>query len=211
MLAGKLNPVAMAIYALAFLLALTVHEYAHARAAFSAGDDTAKKAGRLSLNPLVHLDVAGTILFVITLIAGFGIAWGKPVPVNHLKMRNPRWDSLKISLWGPLSNILLAIALSVALWFVKASMVGAVIYICILFNLTIAFFNLIPIAPLDGSHILAALLPQKAAQKYAFIMSKYGLIILAAAIFVPLGGQTLVTRLIRLPIDALSRLVIQLL
>jgi Zn-dependent protease len=198
----------MAIYAFAFLLALTIHEFAHARAALSAGDDTAKKAGRLSLNPLVHLDVMGTLLFVATLMAGFGIAWGKPVPVNTLKMRNPRWDSLKVSLWGPLSNILLAIALSIALRFAGASIAGAVIYVCILFNLSIAFFNLIPIAPLDGSHILAALLPQRAAQRYASVMSRYGLVILAAALFLPLGRESFVTMLVKFPVDALSRLML---
>lgn len=183
---GGISIQEMAMYALAFLLALTVHEYAHARAALSAGDDTAEKAGRVSLNPLDHLDTIGTLMFVASVINGFGIAWGKPVPVNPYNFKNPRWDSLKVSLWGPLSNVITAFALSLVLKFIIEPWIpayGALINLCIIFNLAIAFFNLIPIPPLDGSHILSALLPVQAARRYDAVMGRYGIVILVIALF----------------------------
>lgn len=175
----------MAMYALAFLLALTVHEYAHARAALAAGDDTARNAGRVSLNPLDHLDTIGTLMFFASVINGFGIAWGKPVPVNPYNFKSPRWDSLRVSLWGPMSNVITSFALALLLRFVVEPWIptyAGLIEVCIVFNLAIAFFNLIPIHPLDGSHILSALLPPDAARRYELMMGRYGLFILVVAL-----------------------------
>lgn len=180
----------MAMRTIAFLVALTVHEYAHAKAALVAGDDTAQRAGRVSLNPLDHLDPMGTLLFFVTMIAGFGIAWGKPVPVNHYNLKSPRWDSLKVSIWGPLSNIITAVILAIVLRLVIGPLHlyfwADLLSYTFFFNLVIAVFNMIPIPPLDGSHILAALLPYEVARKYGEIMSNP--IIRTILIVVVIGG-----------------------
>ncbi len=154
------------------LLALTVHEFAHALLAYRFGDSTAKDMGRLTLNPLPHLDPIGTLLLFIAFIG-----WAKPVPVNPNNLRNPHRDMLWISLAGPLSNFLLAGffgalfrifdqsgALSGAgLWPTSLRML---LSYSVSINLILAFFNLIPIYPLDGSKILAGMLPEGPAELF---------------------------------------------
>jgi len=181
----------MTMYVLAFLLTITVHEYAHARAALAAGDDTAQRMGRVSLNPLNHLDPLGTVMFVATMLNGFGLAWGKPVPVNPYYFRNPRWDSLKVSIWGPLSNVITAFILAVILKFAVYPLLPAyipLVHLCIIFNLAVAFFNMIPIPPLDGSKVLASLLPIELARRYDFAMGRYGIIILLVVLVTGVAG-----------------------
>ena len=181
----------MAMYVLAFLIAITVHEYAHARAALAAGDDTAQRMGRVSLNPLDHLDPLGTVMFVATMLNGFGLAWGKPVPVNPYYFKNPRWDSLKVSIWGPLSNVITAFILAVILKFAVYPRLPAyipLVHLCIIFNLAVAFFNMIPIPPLDGSKVLSSLLPIELARRYDFTMGRYGIIILLVVLVTGVAG-----------------------
>lgn len=182
------SPRKIAMTVLGFLVALTVHEYAHARAALAAGDDTAKRAGRVSLNPIDHLDPMGTIFFAIMMMSGLGIGYGKPVPVNPYNFKHPRWDNLKVSLWGPTSNVITATVISILLRIfgnqIPISWAEPIFYV-ILINLTIAFFNLIPIPPLDGSHILSALLPADLARRYELALGKRGFMIILA--FVLLG------------------------
>ncbi len=176
----------MVIMTTAFLIGLTVHEFAHARAALHAGDDTAKEAGRVTLDPLAHLDPVGTIFFVLTMLGGFGIAWGKPVPIDVLKFKNPRWDNLKVSLWGPLSNIILAFILGLLFRAINDKIpenYAILLFFIVQFNIVLAFFNLIPIAPLDGSDILTSLLPIELAQKYNQFMARYGFILFLIIIF----------------------------
>ena len=164
----------------ALLICLDIHEFAHAYSAYRAGDETAKLMGRVSLNPFDHLEPIGTIMMVLSSIAGFGIGWGKPVPVNPYNLRRPRWDNLMVSLWGPLSNLLTALVTGTLLRFWGNSMsdpLYAFIAMITLISIGLAVFNLIPIPPLDGSHIFSALLPYELARRYDRIVGQYGAIV----------------------------------
>jgi len=182
------------------LLALTFHEFAHAYVANRLGDDTAKQSGRLSLNPLRHLDLLGTIMIFLV---HFG--WAKPVPVNPYRLKNPKKDMLWISAAGPLANMILALASGILLRIFLTmgaspdgtSIMGLLIYVVFMslqINLALAIFNILPIAPLDGSKILSGLLPA-GFEKMIYFMERYGpfillgLIIFGRATGVPvLGG-----------------------
>lgn len=146
------NPIILIGFTTGLLLAITIHESAHAWMAYKLGDPTAKYEGRISLNPLRHLDPIGTIML---LVAGFG--WGKPVSVNPYNLKS-KWDEVRISLAGPISNLLLAIVLSLFIRFLNLPTLIDVIFLYIIqINLTLMLFNLLPIPPLDGSSILKAL------------------------------------------------------
>ena len=186
------------------LFSLTIHEYAHALLAYRLGDDTAKRQGRLSLNPLVHLDILGTLLLFIV---HFG--WAKPVPVDPLNFRNPKKDMLVVALAGPVSNILTAIAAAVILKtlfenFAPASILpGSSIYVAaqmlvwfMYIGIVLAVFNMIPIPPLDGSRVLYGLLPDSLALRYSKFET-YGIFILFA--FFIFGGN-FIGYFIRIPI-----------
>lgn len=176
------------------LFSLTIHEYAHALVAYRLGDDTAKRQGRLSLNPLVHLDVLGTLLLFIV---HFG--WAKPVPVDPRNFRNPKKDMLMVAIAGPISNILTAIAAAVILKAVFENFAaippgsGADVAVRMLvwfmyIGIVLAVFNMIPVPPLDGSRVLYGLLPDSLAYRYAKFET-YGIFILFA--FFLFGGQFL--------------------
>ncbi len=170
----------------AILFALTFHEYAHAWAAWKLGDPTARSMGRLSLNPLVHLDPAGTIMLVITVMSGFGIGWAKPVPVDPRYLRNPRKDMLWIALAGPASNIILAFILVGVLTHMPSGdalteTLRRMLRYGIIINLALAFFNMLPVPPLDGSRVLKGLLPAAQAQRYGQL-EMYGPILLIGLI-----------------------------
>lgn len=154
------NPYIFLGFIIALIVAISIHESAHAWVAHKLGDDTAKLEGRISLNPLHHLDPLGTIFL---LLVGFG--WGKPVPVNHHNLKNPKLDNLKISLAGPISNFIAAIIFAVFFrLFATNEIFGTIIYMIIQLNLVLMIFNLIPIPPLDGSGILTGLLPDEVNQ-----------------------------------------------
>ena len=206
MLGSHISLQEIVMYLLAFLTAVTVHEYAHARVALAAGDETAKRQGRISLNPIDHLDPVGTVMFVVTMLNGFGLAWGKPVPINPSNFKSPRWDLLRVSIAGPVSNILMAIALSVLLRLMGQSLAPTLvllIVICIMFNLGLAIFNMLPIPPLDGSKVLISLLPARSARNYEYTMSKYGMAILLIVLITGIAG-----RVIGPPIEMLARVLI---
>lgn len=166
------------------LLGLTLHEFAHAWTAFRLGDPTARDRGRLTLNPIKHLDLIGTImLFVVH----FG--WAKPVPVNASYFRNPRRDLLLVSLAGPFSNLLLAIVASLVIRMIwpngpeSVATVGlerisfVMLLMAILINVSLAIFNMLPIPPLDGSRLLEALVPERWLPKYR-IFERYSMMAL---------------------------------
>ncbi|MEE4165000.1 MAG: site-2 protease family protein [Desulfocapsaceae bacterium] len=174
------------------LLALTLHEYAHGYVAYRFGDPTAMNAGRLTMNPLRHLDPIGTLAFVF-----IKIGWAKPVPVNPVYFRNPRKDMLWVALAGPAANLLLAI-ISAVLLRVTIGVAGILPYspplqavivpfswmlvASVWINLVLCVFNFLPIPPLDGSRILAGLLPADIARSYASY-EKYGFILILILAF----------------------------
>jgi Zn-dependent protease len=155
------------------LVGLTIHEYAHGLVALWRGDDTAKMAGRLSLNPASHLDPFGAIMLCF---GPFG--WAKPVPVNYHNLQNPRLDSALVSVAGPVTNILCAIIIGLFLRFSEVKSVAGMASIDLFnilnmayqINLGLAFFNLLPIPPLDGSNILLSMLPRSKIEPYLKIM-----------------------------------------
>lgn len=180
------------ILAVPILLAVTVHEVAHGYVADRLGDPTARRAGRLTLNPLAHLDLAGTLVFLLTRMIG----WAKPVPVNPGYFRNPRRDLLWVSLAGPAANFVLAAVLALGyhvllaglspsgsawgtrvelplLWMARSG---------VLLNLGLGVFNLIPIPPLDGSKVLAGLLPPRAAAALD-PLNRWGFVVLLLLVF----------------------------
>lgn len=169
------NPINATLYFLAFVVALTFHECSHALAAYKLGDPTARNMGRLTLNPLKHLDLMGTLLL---LLVGFG--WAKPVPVNPRNYRNPKRDDIIVSLAGITSNILLAfLATPIYMLTIKhGSNIALVVswFICafIQTNIVLALFNLIPISPLDGSHVLEDLLLPVCGPKPFLWLRQYG-------------------------------------
>ena len=173
------------------LFALTVHEVAHGLVAYRLGDPTAKNEGRLTLNPLKHLDPWGVLAFII-----MKIGWAKPVPVNPRYFKNPQKDMLLVALAGPAVNLLLAIAsaalahLFVALPFLPffilqplVSMLAASVWI----NIMLAVFNCIPIPPLDGSKVLMSLLPPTAARGYARL-EPFGFLLLLGLFYTGIIG-----------------------
>ena len=152
------------------LYALTIHEYFHGWTANRLGDPTARLQGRLTLNPLAHIDIIGAVCFVL---AHFG--WGKPVPVNPNNFRNPRRDNMIVSFAGPAANFVSAFLFGVIFQILRSVPsvpvnISAVLYNLLLsgiiMNLSLAFFNMIPLYPLDGSHIAEGLLPYRTVLKY---------------------------------------------
>jgi len=190
------NPFSFVFWALALLISVTIHEFSHAFAADRLGDPTPRTEGRLTLNPLAHLDPIGTIALLL-----FRIGWGKPVPIDQFNFRNPRRDAAIVSLAGPLSNIVVAIILSILirLPFFQIPLLIAFFYTLIIISIGLAIFNLLPIPPLDGSHIFLGLLSPRVAAEWEQALSQYGILILIFILFPFFGNQPLVN-IIVLPI-----------
>jgi Zn-dependent protease len=172
------------------LISLTIHEAAHAWTADRLGDPTARALGRVSLNPLVHIDWIGTVLLpIIAAVSNLPlIGWAKPVPVNIRNLRHPRRDFMFVAAAGPISNLLQAVVAAVLLRLaigavdpanVYASPAVTALFLAVQINLLLAFFNLIPVPPLDGGNVLLGLLPPNLAAAYSGLR-QYGFLILYA-------------------------------
>jgi Zn-dependent protease len=181
-----------------FLFSIIVHECAHGLAALSHGDPTARNAGRITLNPLPHIDLFGSIVVPLMFLLAQGfkpavlIGWAKPVPVNPFNFRGGRRSEVEVSLAGPLSNMGLALVFALASrllppWQSGSELLVAVRYMLLYgmhINCLLAVFNLIPVPPLDGSHVLAAVLPSGAAYYYRRV-ADFGMWILIVVLMFP--------------------------
>lgn len=188
---------------------IIIHEVSHAFAAFALGDDSAQRAGRLSFNPKKHIDPFGTVILPLILYfsAGFIYGYAKPVPFNPYNFRNLKRDSGLTALAGPASNILIAIVLSV-IFHLMGSMpaVQHVLWYVIFLNLLLAFFNLIPVPPLDGSKVLGIFLTDEAYFKWT-AQERKGMIYLFAFIIISnLLGLNLISKIVLPPVTLVMRL-----
>jgi Zn-dependent protease len=213
----------LSIWALPLVFAVTLHEAAHGYAALAMGDDTARRMGRLSLNPLRHIDPVGTILVpgILLAMGGMLFGWAKPVPVDFGKLRNLRLGMIFVAAAGPATNIALAIAAILLVRLVPyVPQEGRAWFFVnldnlIFINLLLAVFNMIPLPPLDGGRVLVGLLPRPLAWRVARL-ENVGLLILLAVMFMlpPLGRAIGVDLdvfqwLFRVPIDWLADLIMQ--
>lgn len=174
------------------VMALVFHEYAHARVAVALGDDTPRYMGRLTLNPLAHIDPIGMIMLFLV---RFG--WAKPVMINPSNFRNPRRDDVLVSIAGPAANLILAFIALLAMYilnalnFLNSQGLVSVLSLTVLYNINFAIFNMLPIPPLDGSHVVAAVLPRTLSYTYQKL-SNYGFIILIVLIYTPFLSMVLI-------------------
>lgn len=202
------NPLLFLLLVLSLLLSVTIHEFAHAYVALKLGDPTAKNLGRVTLNPLAHLDPLGTLSLLF-----IGLGWGRPVPVDYYNLKRPKRDAALISLAGPGSNFLMAVVLTLivkitGLFFAgdflalikPSTLVTALLYPLILYNVILGVFNLIPIEPLDGFKIVNGILPPRLAVQWVQL-APYGIYIL----FLLMVTGTF-TRIISPAVDLFSRI-----
>lgn len=172
-------------------MALVAHEVSHGWVAYQLGDPTAKQMGRLSLNPLRHMDPIGTVLLPLGLIvmrSPIVFGWAKPVPINFLRLGHPKRDLIWVGLAGPLANFALAVALSGWVRWADvpiASFAGTVALTAILTNLVLGWFNLVPVPPLDGSRVLVGLLPYRWA-RWMMALEPFGFLILIGLLYLGL-------------------------
>lgn len=190
------NPILFVFYLISIVVVITIHEFAHAYAADKLGDPTPEMQGRLNLDPRSHVDPMGMLFLFM-----FGFGWGRPVQFDPFNLRNPHKDAALIAFAGPLSNIILAAISSIiayALSAVEPNLVNAVVMgflrLFITLNIFLAFFNLIPVHPMDGFKIVGGLLPDDKAHEW-FQLERYGFIFLIMLI-IPFGGQSMASMIV---------------
>ena len=158
------------LFLLILYVSITLHEYSHGWTAYKLGDPTPKESGRLTLNPLAHIDPFGTIIMPLLLIilsrGTFAFGYAKPVPINPYHFRNPKKDIMWVGLSGPLTNLCIALLLSLLAKMPFLSFIAAALVWGVIINLVLAIFNLLPMPPLDGSRVVAALLPYRLSYMY---------------------------------------------
>ena len=193
---------------MALIISITVHEFCHALVADRLGDPTPRSRGRLTLNPIAHADLIGTIFLpLMSALTGIPtIGWAKPVPIDPYNLKNPKRDEMLIALAGPTGNILLAIICSLILKIFGIQ--NILIYLLILINVSLAVFNLLPIPPLDGSKIFLNLLPQEKSLQWQETFDRYGFILLIILVFLPIGGapifQTIMSPIVKFVLSLLT-------
>jgi Zn-dependent protease len=178
------------LYLIALIIAIPVHEFAHALSAVNNGDDGPRRANRLSILPWDHFDPFGAFFCFVSSVWGFGLGWGRPVLVNPGVLHNPRWGMCKIAAWGPFSNFLLAVLFAIPIrfgWVLDNPQLLNLLFKFVLVNLGLMLFNLIPIGPLDGAKVVVAFLPDKQAFEFSRFMEQYGMILLL--MLITLGGK----------------------
>lgn len=183
------NPLFFIVNLIALVLAITVHEFAHAITADKLGDPTPRIQKRITLNPLAHLDVYGTLFLLL-----FGFGWGKPVEFDWFNLKNPRRDAALISIAGPVSNFILAILCAVILRLSLLGTASVFLIPIITMNLILGVFNLIPIHPLDGFKIVSGLLPREQAVEWEKL-ARYGFIFLLFLI-IPFGSKSMLSTIL---------------
>lgn len=168
-----MSPEGFALSIVVLLFSVIVHEVMHGLVALKFGDDTAANAGRLTLNPIPHIDPVGTILLpALLILSGSPIlfGWAKPVPVNPLRLNNPKRDMMYVGISGPIANFLVAVFASICLWLIRSFkmfvFVIPIFQYLLAINIILALFNLVPVPPLDGSRIITGLLPDTLSYKY---------------------------------------------
>ncbi|MGI6663525.1 MAG: site-2 protease family protein [Bacillota bacterium] len=193
-------------------MAISIHEYAHARMAYKLGDDTAARAGRMTIEPWAHLDPIGALMLLV-----FGFGWARPVPVDPYRLRNPRKDMAKVAVSGPVANLIAAFVLetSTVLVFSRLRLIGTpwtyltdVLRSGAMINAALAFFNLIPLPPLDGSKILRVYLPYSLEEVWDFI-ERYGFVILMGLVYLGVVGA-IIQPLIQMYMAAVFRVAVRL-
>jgi Zn-dependent protease len=215
-------PHELAATAVVIFLAIGIHEYAHAKAADMAGDPTPRMYGRVTLDLTKHFELMGTIMIVLTTLSGIGIGWGKPVPMDPRKMRNPRWDHFTAVIAGPISNILQAgiwaigfrlalsagmIDLSSPAGLMGTTFLQSLLFLGVVINISLAIFNMIPLGPLDGMWIFGTFLPER--QRYAWTrwnLTTGQFAFLALILLGQLGPVNILGNIILPPLTTLFRL-----
>jgi Zn-dependent protease len=202
------NPLLFFLYLFSLFVTITIHEFSHALAADFLGDPTPRLQKRLTLNPKAHLDPFG-LLFLFF----FGFGWGRPVEFDPFNLKNPRRDAAIVSLAGPISNLILALILSILLKlfiFFKIKFlyaIGSLFFVPMIYlNVVLAVFNFLPVHPLDGFKIVGGVLPEKQAKEW-YELEKYGLIFLLMMFF-PLGKSSMIDLLIRPAVGFLINLLL---
>jgi len=183
------SPLYFFLWLAALLVAITIHEFAHAWTSDRLGDPTARLAGRVTLNPFAHLDPLGTLMLLL-----FRFGWGKPVPFDPFNLRNPRRDAALISFAGPAADLILAIFLSLIIRFIPSSQLFLTPFNTL--AVVLAIFNLIPIHPLDGGKVLIGLLPERIAYQWDEILNRFGFFIIIFLLMPFFGGYSIVSLII---------------